>query len=64
MTSPPPLLFDTYYHIYNRGNNYGNLFYIERNYHYFLRKYWEYLNDFVDTLAYCLLKNHFQNSLG
>ena len=26
MTSPSPLLYDTYYHIYNRGNNRENIF--------------------------------------
>lgn len=48
-----------YYHIYNRGINGCNIFYEERNYEYFLEKYAFYLNNWVDTFAYCLLKNHF-----
>ena len=31
MTSPSPLLFNTYYHIYNRGTNGENIFIQERN---------------------------------
>jgi hypothetical protein len=31
MTSPSPLHNDTYYHIYNRGNNGENIFVQERN---------------------------------
>jgi len=48
-----------FYHIYNRGINGTNLFFEERNYDYFLLKYGFYLNDVVDTYAYCLLGNHF-----
>ncbi len=48
-----------FYHIYNRGINGCNLFFEERNYDYFLLKYGFYLNDVVDTYAYCLLGNHF-----
>ena len=32
MTSPSPLLYDTYYHIYNRGVNGEDIFVEERNY--------------------------------
>jgi REP element-mobilizing transposase RayT len=59
MTSPRPLLFDTYYHIYNRGNNRENIFIEARNYAYFLHLYEKYVTPVVDTYAYCLLKNHF-----
>ncbi len=54
-----PLEENTFYHIYNRGNNGENLFYKEENYWYFLRKYDEYLSDYLETYAYCLLPNHF-----
>ena len=54
-----PLLPNHYYHIYNRGNNFENLFYNEENYSFFLRKYDYYLLDYLDTYAYCLLPNHF-----
>jgi REP element-mobilizing transposase RayT len=59
MTSPAPLLFDTYYHIYNRGNNRENIFIEERNYEYFLKLYEKHITPVVDTFAYCLLRNHF-----
>ena len=54
-----PLVEGQYYHIYNRGNNKENIFYEPRNYHYFLRKYDEYLSSYLETYAYCLLPNHF-----
>lgn len=59
MTSPTPLQHGQYYHIYNRGNNRENLFYEERNYHYFLKLYARYIEPVADTYAYCLLRNHF-----
>ena len=59
MTSPPPLLFDTYYHIYNRGVNRVNIFMEERNYEYFLQLYEKHIEPVVDTFGYCLLRNHF-----
>jgi hypothetical protein len=59
MTSPSPLLFDTYYHIYNRGNNRENIFIEERNYEYFLKLYEKHIVPVADTFAYCLLRNHF-----
>jgi putative transposase len=59
MTSPPPLRYDTYYHIYNRGVNRENIFFEERNYEYFLNLYWKYIEPVVETFAYCLLLNHF-----
>ncbi len=54
-----PLAQGVYYHIYNRGNNRQPLFYDARNYTYFLSLYVKYIEPFVDTYAYCLLKNHF-----
>ncbi len=54
-----PLLPGRIYHIYSRGNNRENLFREERNYHYFLALYAKHLASLVDTLAYCLLRNHF-----
>ena len=59
MTSPPPLLYDTYYHIYNRGVNRENIFIEERNYTHFLNLYTKYIQPVADTFAYCLLRNHF-----
>ena len=54
-----PFYPETFYHIFNRGNNGENVFYEEHNYPYFLKKYDFYLSMFVDTHAYCLLPNHF-----
>ncbi len=59
MTSPAPLLYDTYYHIYNRGNNRENIFIQEGNYVHFLNLYGKYIPPIADTFAYCLLRNHF-----
>ncbi|MEM9832758.1 MAG: hypothetical protein AAF944_19155 [Bacteroidota bacterium] len=47
------------YHIYNRGVNSQNIFFEPKNYHYFLERYAVYVHPFVNTLAYCLLGNHF-----
>jgi REP element-mobilizing transposase RayT len=59
MSSPPPLEFNHYYHIYNRGNNRENIFKEERNYRHFLKLYVKYIEPIADTFAYCLLPNHF-----
>lgn len=53
------LLTGRFYHIYNRGNNGENLFYQNRNYEYFLKKYDFYLSSSLDTYAFCLMPNHF-----
>lgn len=50
---------DTFYHIYNRGNNGDDVFFEERNYEFFLQKYRQYVYPIADTYAYCLMKNHF-----
>jgi putative transposase len=54
-----PLIEGQYFHIYNRGVNGEDLFKEERNYYYFLQQYKFYCSDVLETLAYCLLKNHF-----
>ena len=59
MTSPSPLEYGQYYHIYNRGNNGEALFFEERNYPYFLKLYAHHILPVADTYAYCLLRNHF-----
>lgn len=63
MTSPSSLLYDTYYHIYNRGNNGENIFIQERNYEHFMNLYYKYIDPIAETFAYCLLRNHFHVSL-
>lgn len=59
MQASTPLEYGHYYHIYNRGNNRENIFFEERNYHYFLKLYVKYIVPVADTYAYCLMKNHF-----
>lgn len=54
-----PLEEGCYYHIYNQGNDRANIFYQQRNYVYFLKRYDEYLSDYLKTYAYALLPNHF-----
>ncbi len=59
MQTSTPLEYGYYYHIYNRGINRQNIFFEERNYHYFLKLYVKYVVPVADTYAYCLLRNHF-----
>ena len=54
-----PLLEGQYFHIYNRGVNGENLFKERKNYLFFLKQYVLYCSEVLETLAYCLLKNHF-----
>ncbi|MGI8894004.1 MAG: transposase [Bacteroidia bacterium] len=48
-----------YYHIYNRSNAKEPLFIYEENYRFFLEKYKYYVSSYLDTIAYCLMPNHF-----
>jgi len=52
------------FHVYNRGNNKERLFYREPDYEYFLKKYWSFLRDCVDTLAYCLNRDYLLERFG
>ncbi|MFD0834262.1 transposase [Mariniflexile aquimaris] len=54
-----PLVEDSYYHIYNCGNNKENLFIDDDNYSYFLKLIKKHILNSCDILSYCLLKNHF-----
>ena len=47
------------YHIYNRGNNQGLIFFTDENYKYFIRKIIKYIKPSVDILSFCLMPNHF-----
>ena len=53
------LEYGEYYHIYNRGNNGETLFKEVDNYSYFLTLYEKYIPSIADTLAFCLMSNHF-----
>ena len=48
-----------YYHIYNHANRFENIFINDENFRFFLEKYQLYLLSVADTLAYCLMPNHF-----
>lgn len=54
-----PFVKGNYYHVYNRGNNSGDLFFEEDNYRYFLKLYKKYIDPVADTFAWCLMRNHF-----
>lgn len=47
------------YHIYNRGNNFENVFFKESDYHLFLRKFKKYVYPITRLYAYVLLPNHY-----
>jgi len=47
------------YHIYNRGNNRQKIFFSDRNYLFFLKKFRTCVLPYCDTLSYCLMPNHF-----
>ena len=48
-----------YYHIYNRGTNGEVLFKHQKYYSEFLQLYSKYIIPVADTLAFCLMQNHF-----
>jgi REP element-mobilizing transposase RayT len=54
-----PLTSDSFFHIYNCGNNKEDIFVEERNYQYFLQLIKKYVIPVADVWSYCLLKNHF-----
>ncbi len=53
------LISSKYYHIYKHTIGFESIFLEERNYFFFLEKYQLYVSPIVDTLAYCLMLNHF-----
>src|SRR5690606_35746396 len=54
-----PILGGNYYHLFNRGSNCQNIFYLPKNYDYFLKLLKDFLGDYVYFLAYFLMPNHF-----
>jgi REP element-mobilizing transposase RayT len=49
-----------FYHVYNRANtSTDKLFFQEKNYTYFLKKFDQHLSDYLEVWAYCLMPNHF-----
>ena len=53
------LILEKYYHIYNHANGNENLFREQKNYEYFLEKYKQHINPIAETIAWCLMPNHF-----
>ena len=47
------------YHVYNQGNNQENIFIKDFQFLYFLQLYQEYIALHCETLAWCLMHNHF-----
>ena len=47
------------YHLYTHANGSENFFRTEENYRYFLERYQHFIPLVADTLAYCLMPNHF-----
>lgn len=54
-----PIYPNSYYHIYNRGNNRERIYFSDENYRYFLKKYDNYLSNHIETYVYSLIPNHF-----
>ncbi|HVV53735.1 MAG TPA: transposase [Mucilaginibacter sp.] len=50
---------DTYYHLYNRGNNKDLIFFEDENYTFFLNQFNKYVKPSCEVYAYCLMPNHF-----
>ena len=50
---------DSYYHVYSHAVDPEKLFRTDDNYRYFLKKYMQYISPVCQTLAYCLMPNHF-----
>ncbi|MRX46238.1 transposase [Pedobacter puniceum] len=53
------LQINQYYHIYNHANGDDNLFREAKNYPFFLSKYHIHIDPIAETIAWCLMPNHF-----
>ncbi len=53
------LLPEACYHIFNHANGDELIFREDENYRFFIAKYKRFVAPLVDTLAYCLMPNHF-----
>ena len=50
---------NNYFHIYNRSNNNEIVFKTPDNFFFFLKKYRQYFEHDLETIAYCLMPTHF-----
>jgi REP element-mobilizing transposase RayT len=50
---------DSFYHVFNRGNNRQIIFPQNRNYFFFKDKIRKVIGEYCDIVAYCLMPNHF-----
>lgn len=50
---------ESFYHIYNRGNNKEPIFFQERNYEFFFGKIKQFVVPHANLLAWCLMPTHF-----
>ena len=50
---------DTYYHLYNRGNNKDLIFLENDNYIFLLNQFKKHVLPFCEVYSYCLMPNHF-----
>ena len=54
------LIPEHYYHVYNRGVDGSMIFFKEKNWNFFLRRWRKYcFPEFVETIAYCLMPTHY-----
>ena len=53
------LIADQLYHIFNQGNNQETIFLERKDYLFFLSKYRTLVTPHCETIAYCLMPNHF-----
>ena len=54
-----PFCGGQYYHLYNRGNNRGRVFFERENHLFFLRRLRRHLLPILDVVAYCLMPTHY-----
>jgi len=50
---------NTFYHIYNKSVGNELMFRDSENYRYFMQRWSNYLDDYADVYAYCLMPDHF-----
>jgi putative transposase len=53
------IISNQFYHVYNQGNNRRQLFPDRSNKLFFLKKYRELVAPYAETVAWCLMNNHF-----